>query len=90
MPWTGDCTDQADFPVINNEAILLNTTNNPSWNPAGINSTLGTGRHFHPTSEPFPNTSIYAKLPLGQLTKLLSVSGVLTTLSGDNPEERRI
>jgi len=39
---------------------------------------------------PFPNTSICAKLSLGHLTNLLSVSGVLTTLSGDNPEERRI
>ena len=39
---------------------------------------------------PFPNTSIYAKLFLGHSTNLLSVSGVLTTLSGDKPEERRI
>jgi len=45
---------------------------------------------FFSALEPFPNTFIYAKLPLGHLTKLLSVSGVLTILSGDNPEERRI
>jgi hypothetical protein len=39
---------------------------------------------------PFPNPDIYAKLPLGLLPIILSVSGVLTTQSRDKPEERRI
>jgi small subunit ribosomal protein S6 len=45
---------------------------------------------FPSRCSPFPNTSIYAKLFLGHSTNLLSVSGVLTTQSGDKPEERRI